>query len=79
MTTEAAVDTVRMIIGGAHVDAAEGRTFEIINPATGAVVATAPLGGRADVDRAVEAAQRAFDDPRGFSSWSASKRGRALA
>ncbi|HET7028134.1 MAG TPA: aldehyde dehydrogenase family protein [Candidatus Limnocylindrales bacterium] len=79
MTTEAAADTVRMLIGGEHVDAAEGRTFEVLNPATGAVIATAPLGGRADVDRAVEAAQRAFDDPRGFSSWSASKRGRALA
>ena len=39
----------------------------------------APLGGREDVDRAVEAARRAFDDPQGWSSWSASKRGRTLA
>src|SRR3954451_129732 len=69
----------QMIIGGQAVDAAEGRTFEITNPATGRVIATAPLGGREDVDRAVAAARKAFDDPRGWASWSATKRGRALA
>jgi acyl-CoA reductase-like NAD-dependent aldehyde dehydrogenase len=73
-----APDVARMLIGGEQVDAAEGRTFEVINPATGSVIATAPLGGKGDVDRAVEAARRAFDDPKGFSSWSASKRGRTL-
>ncbi|HEU4674202.1 MAG TPA: aldehyde dehydrogenase family protein [Candidatus Limnocylindrales bacterium] len=72
------VETVRMLIDGQPVDAADGRTFTVINPATGAVIATAPLGGKADVDRAVEAARRAFDEPKGFSSWSASKRGRTL-
>ncbi len=69
----------RMIIGGASVDAADGQTFEVTNPATGAVIASAPLGGREDVDRAVAAARKAFDDPKGWSSWSASKRGRTLA
>jgi betaine-aldehyde dehydrogenase len=69
----------RMIIGGASVDAADGQTFEVTNPATGAVIATAPLGGWEDVNRAVAAARKAFDDPKGWSSWSASKRGRTLA
>src|SRR3954447_15305128 len=69
----------QMIIGGQAVDAAEGRTFEITNPATGRVIATAPLGGREDVDRAVAAARKAFDDPRGGASWSATKRGAARA
>jgi betaine-aldehyde dehydrogenase len=69
----------QMIIGGASVDAADGQTFEVINPATGAVIASAPLGGREDVNRAVAAARKAFDDPKGWSSWSASKRGRTLA
>ena len=69
----------KMMIGGASVDAADGQTFEVINPATGLVIATAPLGGREDVNRAVDAARKAFDDPKGWSSWSASKRGRALA
>ncbi len=69
----------RMVIGGQSVDAADGQTFEVLEPATGRVMASAPLGGKEDVDRAVAAARRAFDDPKGWSSWSASKRGRTLA
>ncbi len=49
--------SVRMVIGGEGVDAADGKTFEVVNPATGEVIATVPLGGREDVDRAVAAAQ----------------------
>jgi len=71
--------SLRMTIGGASVEAADGRTFEITNPATGRVIATAPLGGREDVDRAVIAAQKAFDDPKGWRTWAAGKRGRMLA
>jgi betaine-aldehyde dehydrogenase len=73
-----ALGAVQMIIGGEQVDAADGQTFEVINPATGELLATAPLGGAEDVNRAVAAAQKALDDPKGFSSWSAAKRGRAL-
>ena len=70
---------VRMVIGGETVDAADGQTFDITNPATGQVIATAPLGGREDVDRAVAAAQKAFDDRKGWASWAAGKRGRTLS
>jgi betaine-aldehyde dehydrogenase len=80
MTTEtsapAAVTDVKMIIGGEQVDAADGQTFDVTNPATGEVMARAPLGGAEDVDRAVKAAQSAFEGP--WSTWSASKRGRTL-
>ena len=69
----------RMVIGGESVAAADGQTFELTNPATGRVFATAPLGGREDVDRAVAAARRAFDDPKGWRTWAAGKRGRSLA
>jgi acyl-CoA reductase-like NAD-dependent aldehyde dehydrogenase len=69
----------RMVIGGESVAAADGQTFEIVNPATGRVIATAPLGGREDVDRAVAAARKAFDDPKGWRTWAAGKRGRTLA
>ena len=83
MTTEPqtapALIAAQMVIGGQSVDAADGQTFEVLDPATGQVMASAPLGGKEDVDRAVVAAQRAFDDPKGWSSWSASKRGRTLA
>jgi acyl-CoA reductase-like NAD-dependent aldehyde dehydrogenase len=73
-----ALGNVKMIIGGEQVDAADGQTFDVINPATGDLLARAPLGGREDVDRAVAAAQKALDDPRGWSTWSAAKRGRTL-
>jgi betaine-aldehyde dehydrogenase len=75
----AGISTLKMVIGGETVDAADGQTFEVVNPATGATIATAPLGGKADVDRAVEAARKAFEDSRGWASWPAGKRGRALA
>ena len=66
----------RMLIGGEQVEALDGQTFDVHNPATGELLARVPLGGKADVDRAVEAAQKAFDGP--WSSWSAAKRGRTL-
>ncbi|HYM53373.1 MAG TPA: aldehyde dehydrogenase family protein [Candidatus Dormibacteraeota bacterium] len=82
MTTDTRAATgvrdVQMIIGGEQVAAADGQTFDVVNPATGELIARAPLGGKADVDRAVAAAQAAFEDPKGWSSWSAAKRGRAL-
>jgi betaine-aldehyde dehydrogenase len=67
---------VKMLIGGEQVDALDSQTFEVINPATGQVIARVPLAGKADVDRAVEAARKAFEGP--YSKWSASKRGRTL-
>jgi len=71
--------TLRMVIGGETVDAADGQTFEVVNPATGKSIATAPQGGKMDVDKAVAAAQAAFEAPKGWSSWAAGKRGRTLA
>jgi acyl-CoA reductase-like NAD-dependent aldehyde dehydrogenase len=69
----------RMVIGGESVDAADGQTFEITNPADGKVFATAALGGKVDVDKAVEAAQAAFEDRKGWATWAAGKRGRSLS
>jgi acyl-CoA reductase-like NAD-dependent aldehyde dehydrogenase len=83
MTTDTRAATgvrdVQMIIGGEQVAASDGQIFDVVNPATGETIARAPLGGKADVDRAVAAAQAAFEDPKGWSTWSAAKRGRALA
>ena len=47
-------------VGGEWVDAVEGGVQEVINPATGDVIAEVPKGTQADVDRAVEAAKTAF-------------------
>ncbi|MCI2416515.1 aldehyde dehydrogenase family protein [Saccharopolyspora sp. K220] len=48
------------LIGGEWVPAASGQTIEVINPATGQVLANVPRGTAADVDAAVTAAQAAF-------------------
>lgn len=50
-----------LLIDGEHLAAAEGRTFETHNPATGAVLADVALASAEDVNRAVAAARRAFD------------------
>ncbi|MCE0446143.1 aldehyde dehydrogenase family protein [Streptomyces tricolor] len=58
MSTE--LRRLRNYIDGEFRDAADGRTTEVVNPATGEAYATAPLSGQADVDAAMEAAARAF-------------------
>lgn len=49
---------VRLIVDGKPLATAE--SFAVIDPATGAPFADAPLASRADLDRAVDAARRAF-------------------
>src|ERR687895_161224 len=49
-------------VGGRWVDAAEGATAEVLNPATGETIAEVPQGTEADVDRAVEAAKQALPE-----------------
>ena len=78
-TAPDAPTTTRMLIGGQSVDAADGQTFAIVDPANGKTIANAPLGGRTDVDAAVEAAQAAFEERKGWANWAAGKRGRTLA
>ncbi|MCU0758390.1 MAG: aldehyde dehydrogenase family protein [Steroidobacteraceae bacterium] len=55
----------RMLIADEWVDAASGRTFDTVNPATGVVLAQVAAGDATDVDRAVAAARRAFES----SAW----------
>ena len=50
-----------LLIDGAWVDAADGRTFTTVEPATGEALAEITLGGTEDVDRAVAAARHAYD------------------
>ncbi|WP_234051711.1 MULTISPECIES: aldehyde dehydrogenase [unclassified Xanthobacter] len=51
-------------IDGKFVDALSGETFDSINPATGEVLAKVAACGAADIDRAVAAGRRAFEDGR---------------
>jgi acyl-CoA reductase-like NAD-dependent aldehyde dehydrogenase len=52
----------KMLIDGQWVAAASGKTFETPNPATGEVLARVAEGDAADIDRAVRAARRTFDE-----------------
>jgi acyl-CoA reductase-like NAD-dependent aldehyde dehydrogenase len=60
-----AVETIRreyaLLINGEQAAAQGGETFEVRNPATGEVIATAAKASIEDVDRAVQAARSAFD------------------
>src|SRR5499427_7997690 len=49
-----------MIIESERTKAASGKTYEVRNPATGEVVDEVPFGDAADVDRAAQAAAKAF-------------------
>ena len=52
---------LKNMIGGEFADPAEGATEDVLNPATGDVIARSPLSSKEDVDKAVTAARRAFE------------------
>ncbi|MDA8366586.1 MAG: aldehyde dehydrogenase [Actinomycetota bacterium] len=52
----------RLFIGGEWVEPSSTNVIEVVSPMTEEVVATVPEAMEADVDRAVEAAKRAFDE-----------------
>ncbi|HXP84116.1 MAG TPA: aldehyde dehydrogenase family protein, partial [Bryobacteraceae bacterium] len=67
----------RLLIDGQWVDGA--KSFDTINPATGEVLTQIAAGSSEDVDRAVAAARRAFEDRNGaWRKLSASERGRLI-
>jgi aldehyde dehydrogenase (NAD+) len=74
---EAAIGRIenRLFIGGAFVDAADGRTFETLNPHDGSVITRVAQAGPADIDRAVVAATEAFP---AWSRMAAASRGKLL-
>jgi betaine-aldehyde dehydrogenase len=57
-----AVAVENLLIDGERVPAADGSTFETVNPARGAVFRQVAQAGPEDADRAVRAAARAFED-----------------
>ncbi len=72
-----ALERYRMYIDGQWVESASGEYFETDNPFTGTPWALIPKGGSEDVDRAVQAARRAFIDG-DWSSFTATQRGALL-
>src|ERR1700734_1772401 len=67
----------KLFINGQWVDAASGKTFETPNPATGETLASVAEGDSEDIDRAVRAARKAFDEGP-WGSITPSERGRIV-
>jgi phenylacetaldehyde dehydrogenase len=67
----------QLFINGRWTDAASGKTFQTPDPATGETLATIAEGDREDINRAVGAARRAFEDGP-WSRMSVSERGRII-
>ena len=63
------------VVDGALVPAASGQTYDVLDPSTGEVYATAPMSGPEDVDRAYGAAAAAFE---AWGSTTPQERARAL-
>src|SRR5580693_5820735 len=70
-------DQEPMFIGGKWVDSVSGKTFPTLNPATGEVICQVAEGDKADVDLAVKAARKAFEEGP-WPKMTASERGRLL-
>jgi aldehyde dehydrogenase (NAD+) len=66
-----------LLIGGKWQDSVSGKTFETLNPATGEVICQVAEGDKADIDLAVKAARKAFEDGP-WAKMNASDRGRLL-
>lgn len=65
-----------LFINGSWVASEDGRLIDVENPATGTVFTQLSRGADADVDAAVQAAQRAFNGD--WGRWNAAERGRLL-
>ncbi|HEU4985640.1 MAG TPA: aldehyde dehydrogenase family protein [Rhizobiaceae bacterium] len=65
------------VVDGKPVDALSGSRIDVVSPSDGKVFASIPASGEADVDRAVKAARRAFDEGP-WSRMPAVERGRCL-
>ena len=65
-TTVTQLGDPRMLVNGELVEAASGKRFDNVNPATEEVIGYASDAGQDDMDRAIAAARTAFDE----TSWS---------
>ena len=66
-----------LLIGGKWHDSVSGKTFATLNPATGEVICQVAEGDKADVDLAVKAARKAFEEGP-WRKMNAAERGRLL-
>src|SRR2546421_7542391 len=66
-----------LLLGGNWLDSVSGKTFATVNPATGETICQVAEGDKADIDLAVKAARKAFEEGP-WPRMNASQRGRLL-
>ena len=70
--------TGQVFINGKWQAPLTGETYAPINPATEEAISPVAKGDERDIDAAVGAARKAFDDPEGWATWSPARRGDVL-
>ena len=75
MTSDSRFGDRKMLIDGQLVDSESGEWLTSVNPATEEVLGRVPAGSKADIDRAVEAGERAFPE---WSRLGSAERGRMV-
>ncbi|MCE4268447.1 aldehyde dehydrogenase [Rhodococcus globerulus] len=75
MTT---IDYERLYINGAWTAPESAKRIAVHSPTTEGLIGSVPEGTERDIDNAVAAARRAFDDPTGWAAWAPARRGEVL-
>ena len=71
-------DHSQLLIGGVWTAPATGNRITVRSASTEEVIGSVPEASTADVDEAVAAARRAFEDPTGWSTWDPARRAEVL-
>lgn len=72
------IDYTKLFIGGQWLAPSTDAIISVTSPSTEEVIGVVPEAATADVDAAVAAARRTFDDPSGWASWEPSHRAETL-
>jgi aldehyde dehydrogenase (NAD+) len=72
------IDSDQLFIGGGWTKPKGTGRIPVVSASTEEPIGSVPEGTNADIDVAVDAARRAFDDPKGWSSWPVEERAQAL-
>lgn len=76
--TQTTIDYDQLYIGSGWTDPKSNSRIQVISPATEQIIGYVPEASAADVDNAVAAARKAFDDPQGWSRWQPHQRTQVL-
>ncbi|HXR28916.1 MAG TPA: aldehyde dehydrogenase [Solirubrobacteraceae bacterium] len=77
-STQTAIESEELFIGGEWVRPQGSGRIAVIAASTEEPIGSVPEGTQADIDAAVRAARAAFEDPSGWSHWSADERAQAM-